>query len=273
MSKKVFTPVPHDQIAREGSKFASSHPNSEWKEYEHTQAQLDFLSTSLRFLINTQNGEGVDDSHLLEGSTIVKRVAPTVVDKDVLVLGAGTGREMKALRECGAKTVSGVTLGNRNQMFAAEVVGESPVVSDVHTLLWPRESFDIVAAMHVLEHAYAPIIFLLGAHRVLRTGGLLAIETPAAKQHSGDAWFHHILCPTPRQLFSLLLKAGFRPSKLVLAEVVIDVLSYATERDLPDSWADASDKTVYFEAVRLAPSEHLRGQLARYYELLKQNGA
>lgn len=54
------------------------------------------------------------------------------------------------------------------------------VVHNLDVVPWPfpDDHFDQVRAHHVFEHLHNPIGFMVQAHRVLRTGGLLHIAVP-----------------------------------------------------------------------------------------------
>lgn len=263
-----FTSVESTVLQEDKAGFNQQNQQLLWEEYVHTAEQLSSLARAARFLINTQNGTDIDDYVVGQGTRLVDVVCPEASGKDVLVLGTGTGREMKALREFGANRVEGVTLGKRNQKFANEVVGEYPVVCDLHMLPWGVEEFDMVAAFQVFEHTYAPVIFLLEVNRVLRTGGSLYMETPDSRTNSADSWLHHTICPTPRQMFALLMKAGFLPTKFVLDNNHYEAVGYKTERELPEEWADRADCHVYVEAVKQNPKTYQRGDLRRYHNML-----
>lgn len=263
-----FTPIPREQVRSEMAAFQSANPVFPTDPPSFDAEQHRRLHCAIEFLLGSQIGGGLDDYHIDESSTIVRKVGPLVSGKDVLVLGVGTGREMKALRELGARTVAGATLGESNKAFAEQVVGERPVICDVHSLPWADAAFDVVVALHVVEHLYAPMIFLLEAHRVLRDGGALCVETPDAYNHSGGTLLHHLVCPTPRQIASLLYKSGFHPNTLVVGEDVIDVSGAKSEADFSSAWADTPDKFTYIQASRVPPEKHAGGQLLKYYELL-----
>jgi 2-polyprenyl-3-methyl-5-hydroxy-6-metoxy-1,4-benzoquinol methylase len=263
-----FTETDADRVYKDKDEFNARHKDSLWQEYVHTPSQIRAFETMARFLINTQNGSDVDDYTIADGSRIVTQICPHVGGKDVLILGTGTGREMKVVREHGAKRVDGITLGSRNKKFAQEVVGENPIICDIHMMPYQQSEFDFVVGLHVFEHSYAPLMFLLECNRVLRTGGKLFLETPDPKTNSGDSWFHHVICPTPRQLFAMLLKTGYKPARLVLGSTEKDISKCATERDLPDEWADTVDVFIYMEAIKMDPMSYQRGDMSRYYRML-----
>jgi SAM-dependent methyltransferase len=49
---------------------------------------------------------------------------------------------------------------------------------DLESLAFPAESLDIVTAYDLIEHLSDPLSFLREAHRILKPGGVLALETP-----------------------------------------------------------------------------------------------
>ena len=250
-----------DVITQQKKDFYNKHPEFIWKIYEHQVFELVQLNTALDFFINTQNGPDVDDYVLNDSSRFVS-LKDQFKNKDVLIIGTGTGREMVFAKAYEANRVEGVTMGARNQMFAQEVVGVKPLIADMHMLPWDKNIFDMVIGLQVLEHSYAPIIFLLECNRVLRTNGILHIETPPSKTHTFDTWLHHILCPTPRQLFCLLIKTGFKP----LEYNGIDLCSVKPEDDT--NWFDDVSDNVYIKAQKMDPATYERGDMRRYYEML-----
>lgn len=48
----------------------------------------------------------------------------------------------------------------------------------IETANYPADEFDLVVAFDTFEHVYHPLEWLEASHRVLKTGGLLAITTP-----------------------------------------------------------------------------------------------
>jgi 2-polyprenyl-3-methyl-5-hydroxy-6-metoxy-1,4-benzoquinol methylase len=58
----------------------------------------------------------------------------------------------------------------------------SVVAGDAEQLALASDSFDVVLASEVIEHLWKPQNFLGEAHRVLRSGGYLIIETPEGKE-------------------------------------------------------------------------------------------
>ncbi len=52
---------------------------------------------------------------------------------------------------------------------------------DRDVLPWPDASFDSITCMHVVEHLQDPTHLIREAHRLLKPGGRLYVETPAPK--------------------------------------------------------------------------------------------
>ena len=258
-----YTVVTHEQITKDKAKFNAAHPESMHKVYHHSQREWDSLQKSMHFLVNTQNGQDVDDYVVGGNAPVFKYLKGHLQDKSVLILGTGTGREMKTARELGASRVEGTTLGQRNAAFAKEVVGESPVVCDNHMLPWGQSEFDTVAGFQIMEHSCMPIVFLLECNRVLKTGGLLCLETPPAKTISLDSWLHHVICPTGRQMCYMLQKTGYKVvdfNGIDITDVDIDKVEV--------EGLDDPNVMVTVKAIKQDPLRYPRRDMLRYYRIL-----
>lgn len=254
----------HDKCRKQIDEFYSKYSETVWERYTHTDEEVEYLSRCIHFLINVQNGMDVDDTSWDVNNNFLP-LSDEFANKKVLVFGAGTGREVRYALDCGATEAVGVTLGKRNRLFAEEVVGVNMHISDVHCTRLDSGHFDVIAGFHVLEHSYAPIIFLLECNRLLKVGGRVFLETPPSKTHSFDTWLHHILCPTPRQMLFLLMKAGFTPVRYngVNIEGVVDS---------DDALFDDDCSMVFFEARKEDPTTYDRGDIRRFYEVLSGKG-
>ncbi len=269
---KVFTVVSNDEITQDKKEFNARHPESMHKVYFHSEGELRSFARSLHFLVNTQNGMDVDDYVVGENSPVYSYLKDNIEGKSVLLVGTGTGREMTTARELGAVRVEGTTLGQRNVAFAKEVVGESPVLCDNHALPWDKETFDVVAGFQIMEHAFSPVVFLLECNRVLKTGGLICMETPPAKTTSLDSWLHHVICPTGRQMCYLLQKTGFKPVEFIpeKGEPGIDISDVSIdEEEVP--YLDDPSVMVCVKAIKQDPITYERRDMLRYYHILAGN--
>jgi 2-polyprenyl-3-methyl-5-hydroxy-6-metoxy-1,4-benzoquinol methylase len=256
--------ITYEQLEKERMEFYNKYPNLMWKEYITTDSALQSIHKKIHFLMQTQNGSDLDDYVLSENKGFAKKLKGQVQNKRVLVIGTGTGREVKWLYEEKASCVEGVTMGIRNQTFAKEVVGENVVIADMHILPWQNNFFDIIAGFQVLEHSYSPVIFLLECNRLLVTNGELHIETPSSKYHSLGDWLHHIFCPTPRQLICLMLKTGFIIEQYNDIQIQVD-----QDCKFEADWLDDTMQDVYIKAKKADPLSYPRGDIQRFYKILE----
>jgi len=87
----------------------------------------------------------------------------------VLCIGCRNGKELDYIRSKGAADVIGI-----------DVISVRPdiLVMDMHALTFPGNMFGLVYACHSLEHALDPAQVGREIVRVLRPGGVVAIEVP-----------------------------------------------------------------------------------------------
>lgn len=98
-----------------------------------------------------------------------------------LDLGAGGGVFMSLLEAEGAE-VRGIEPDPLNRRFAQERYGLASRAELIEDAYWQdgfAASFDVVTLWDVLEHVNFPKETLSAARRLLRPGGLLALDTPA----------------------------------------------------------------------------------------------
>jgi demethylmenaquinone methyltransferase/2-methoxy-6-polyprenyl-1,4-benzoquinol methylase len=146
-----------------------------------------------------------------------KNVLTDLVGKDVLDVGAGTGRLSTQLLSNGAK----VTALDLSIKMLEKLKRKSPAIdiiqADAEDLPFHDESFHLVTAAFVVVHLKNPDIFFQEAYRVLRPGGQLIItninqkEAPPVKTNIGTikikSYYHK-----PEKLKSLLEESGFSVS-------------------------------------------------------------
>lgn len=134
-------------------------------------------------------------------------------DKDVLDVGAGTGRLAVTLLRRGAK----VTALDVSPKMLEKLHKKKPAIKivegDAENLPFESESFDLVTAAFVVVHLKDPAIFFKEAERVLRPGGLLIVtninqkEAPSVKISVGQikikSYYHR-----PEQIVEALEKSG-----------------------------------------------------------------
>jgi SAM-dependent methyltransferase len=135
---------------------------------------------------------------------------------DLLDIGCGTGAAMRFAARCGLRAV-GI---DRPALWERRCPARPVVRADAARLPFRFASFDGVLLFHSLAHLVAPEICLCEIHRVLRSGGRIAISTPnaeylAALQASSTGAAGYVGDPTVRRHFTaaqvktLLSASGF----------------------------------------------------------------
>lgn len=156
---------------------------------------------------------------------VVRRYpAPRVID-------VGCGYHAKLLRElaAGGRVGAGVGVDVRVSDAARATPGltfqEAPIEAVLGSL--PAAGFDVVLLVSVLEHLWDPQAVLAGCHRLLAPGGALVVNVPnwLGKRALEFSAFRLGLSPAAemddhkmyyakRDLWPLLVRAGFRPSRV-----------------------------------------------------------
>ncbi len=144
-----------------------------------------------------------------------------VVDGDPLVVvdaGCGLGGFLHHIRADPRARVLGVEQAPEAVAYAQDKLGLEVRQGHAEALPFDDESVDVVTLWHVLEHSVAPRKALAEARRVLRPGGVLAVEVPSGSSWLGALfgryWFFlqpptHLHLFSPRALERLLAEEGF----------------------------------------------------------------
>lgn len=82
------------------------------------------------------------------------------------------------------------------------------IYPEVHRV--PRKSFDLVTAIHVLEHVPKPLDYLQRMAAFIRTGGHLVIEVPTWKSPGGPLRLAHLFHFETDVLKLMCVQAGLR---------------------------------------------------------------
>ena len=155
-----------------------------------------------------------------EAESFIKELIPPDKFKTILNIGAGEGMESNFLKNYGYD-VTAIVRGKINTDIAtSRYPGIKFVDCDMHCLPFICESFDAIYMDQVLEHAYAPYIFLLECWCVLKIGGRLFTRHPSfiERTHVNDPndldaryiSHHHPGLFPPNVYRQLFEKAGFR---------------------------------------------------------------
>lgn len=95
---------------------------------------------------------------------------------DVLCIGCRNSAEIDHFHCNGSKSVIGIDLFSDHQNI---------YIMDMHYMTFPDNSFDVIYSSHSLEHSHDVSQVTLEIIRILRPGGIIAIEVPIAYQTRG----------------------------------------------------------------------------------------
>lgn len=146
------------------------------------------------------------------------RFIPRYIEgRRLLDVGAGNGTYLLRARSAGWD-VLGVE-PDASAVEAALRAGLNVRQGDITSLTDEQESLDVITLNHVIEHVHDPRAALRKAFELLRSGGLLYIETPCITSYGhkrfGRHWRgleppRHLVLFTWNSLESLLQEVGFR---------------------------------------------------------------
>lgn len=137
----------------------------------------------------------------------------------LLDVGCGTGEFLAAARNRGWR-VQGVEPISGEATYAREDRGIDVVCATLDESELPERGYDVVSAVHVLEHMPDVRGFVRMLARWVRPGGHLLVESPnfggRLRRRSGRSWrelrpLEHISHFTPSTLRAVLAAAGVEP--------------------------------------------------------------
>jgi len=108
---------------------------------------------------------------------------------DVLDIGCGDGHTLDLYQRHGGVKTYGVDF-NLEALKIARANGHICYEGAFESAQLPVEKFDLVTATHVIEHVADPRQFLVKVHSVLRSDGILWLETPNIDSVEAQ-WFRH----------------------------------------------------------------------------------
>lgn len=177
----------------------------------YTDAEKEAAAPSPRALHRpVRFGRPIQRAHereLGKARRFVQFVRPYLKPGDrVLDIGCGDGALVRVLQEYGA-IPTGVDLDPEGARFIEQTYGIPVVVAPFESAPLAEGQFDAVVATHVIEHFFEPVQAMERMSRLLKPGGLLALETP------------NILRPKVgfRRLFSVPHNYYFSPRTLCVA--------------------------------------------------------
>jgi SAM-dependent methyltransferase len=182
---------------------------------------------------------GLDAVRLRLTYRLLKAAAPAV--RSVFEVGFGTGALLQRFRSAGV-TVAGADPGHLDRPVHPALAGE-PGIHRLPLGEVPAGSvYDLVYAVHVIEHVTDAAAFLAAAQGLVRPGGTLALLTPAGDTEVlrllGSSWWMledptHIRFFTPRSARGMVERAGFhdvRVSRPILDSAATEVASLVRRR-------------------------------------------
>jgi SAM-dependent methyltransferase len=152
------------------------------------------------------------------------------VGKRLLDVGGGDGHFIHCAEGLGFDC-TGVEPSELLSEYAASKVRGRIVRGYYEKSLFPKESFDVITFIQVVEHLLDPLDVLKTAHYHLKPGGIIVVEVPSrlaphflAYQFTGVKWFVrpwdgvirvHVSYFSPRSMRHLTRLAGFSEQSLV----------------------------------------------------------
>jgi len=136
----------------------------------------------------------------------------------LLDIGCGPGFLMEAARRRGWEVI-GVDPSAFAARYVSETFGLQVVTAAFDTAEFAEGSFDAITMIHSVEHVPDPIATVTRVRRLLRTSGVVFIETPNLEcdesRGLGEKWYalnpsEHASLFSPATLALLLEKAGLR---------------------------------------------------------------
>jgi 2-polyprenyl-3-methyl-5-hydroxy-6-metoxy-1,4-benzoquinol methylase len=173
---------------------------------------------------NAEKGYGIEDLHgkgreeaLKRSDALFNEIEKSASPGAVLDIGCAAGFFLETARRRGWSP-QGVEISDYAACHARDNLSLDVSTGDFVTLELPTDKFDLVLMMDVIEHLTSPKKGLQKVNNVLKSGGLLVIETPnfdsAPAKVLGVEWGliapeHHLFYFTPTTLKKMLEATGF----------------------------------------------------------------
>ena len=158
----------------------------------------------------------------------IQREVRPPADAQILEIGCGTGHNVPMLRAFG--TVDAVELDDDARAVACNRLGMAVVGASLPTLAGlPRNRYDLVALLDVIEHVENDVAGLSAVARLLSPGGQVLITVPAHQWMFGahDRLNHHFRRYSRNTLRDLIEQSGLRVDKLTYFNSLLFPLAVA----------------------------------------------
>jgi len=194
-----------------------------------------------------------EESYLQHGNSFLDRLRNRLVQREILkrlpkqdglrVLDLGCGYHASCLKAIGERLAVGVGVDFQVSEESRHHPGLSFVTSSIEDALpeLPSEAFDVVLFISVLEHVCDAVRCLSQCHRVLKPGGRLLVNVPTwyAKPVLETSAFRfgaspacemddHKMYYSKRDLWPLLVRSGFKPSRVRMRYRKLWMILFAT---------------------------------------------
>lgn len=141
-------------------------------------------------------------------------------NKRILDIGCSSGAFLNALNGLVKERV-GLDLDKSSARFASEKIGVKVYTMPLEKTDLPKEYFDVVFMLSILEHTKDPLGFLKQAKKYLKPDGHICVEVPNYEnfllsiyklEEFRDFYFvePHLFYFSPKTLAKVMHKAGFR---------------------------------------------------------------
>jgi 2-polyprenyl-3-methyl-5-hydroxy-6-metoxy-1,4-benzoquinol methylase len=191
-------------IIRETRYGGRKRSKRQWVEWQKYDANMHI--SMMRAHADTLSASELNSARIQIFSDMVSSIGKRL---KVLDVGCGDGTLSVPISKMGNYVASVELPGVAT--LAKKCMVPQVVAGDAEQLAFATDSFDVVLASEVVEHLWHPQSFLDEAHRVLKAGGYLIVETPEGEE--GLNYDSH------RNYFTVERLTQMLGSKFVLCEV------------------------------------------------------
>jgi cyclopropane fatty-acyl-phospholipid synthase-like methyltransferase len=156
---------------------------------------------------------------------------PSWQDKNVLEIGSACGYVVSALADCGANAL-GIEVSRFASEYALEKEHKQRPNANTICANWEvfdisgyENRFDVIIALHVIEHFVYPMEAFQRIHEALKTGGVFICQNPDSDSNTAK---HHVQEHIPDEHLQIFNKQSFN---YILSQFGFRVISYELYHD------------------------------------------
>lgn len=153
----------------------------------------------------------------------LQRLLPRATHLRILEIGMGRGLILSRFMQQG-HDVSGIDPGALQRDIVPSLRSGATIYSQpAEDVELPESSFDVIYAIHVVEHLRDPASVFRSCHDALRPDGILYLITPNGSSGGlrlfGERWWNledptHVRFFSPRSIAIMLSRAGFHRARI-----------------------------------------------------------